>query len=169
MGDFSNIINLDEKLGGDRTTNNHMVNFMNFLNSINVISIPSEGIPFTWTNIVIYEKLDRAVANPALFNLYPNMSLENLPIVGCNHGPITITLTQKVNSGTKPFHFEAMWLSHDSLVNIVKNAWSNRTDDNPIRNFSGICNAFASSARNWNREVFGNSFSKMKQCPKGCY
>lgn len=57
----------------------------------------------------------------AWLNLYPNMSLENLPIVGSDHGPITITLSRKVNSGTKPFRFEAMWLSHDSLVNIVKN------------------------------------------------
>lgn len=171
MGDFNNIINLDEKLGGDRNTHNHTVNFINFLNSINVVSIPSEGIPFTWTNkhkdnTVIYEKLDRAVANPTSLNLYPNMSLENLPIVGSNHGPIAITLSQKVNSGTKPFRFEAMWFSHDSLINIVKNAWSNRTDDNPIQNFSGICNVFASLARNWNREVFGNLFSKMNNLQK---
>lgn len=39
-------------------------------------------------------------------------------------------------------------------------------DDNPIRNFLGICNAFASLARNWNREAFGNIFSKMNNLQK---
>lgn len=69
MGDFNNILCLDDKLGSDRTVNNHMVNFSNFLNSINAISLPNIGIPFTWTNnhkdnTIIYEKLDRALANP---------------------------------------------------------------------------------------------------------
>lgn len=69
-----------------------MIRFQIFLNQGNHCSLNASGVPFTWTNnqrdnTVIYERLDMVVANPQWFNIFPSASLENLPIVGTDHGP----------------------------------------------------------------------------------
>lgn len=68
IGNFNNIINLEEKVGGDRSVSEHMANLNNFLNDRNLISIDATGVPFTWCNghkdsTIIFERLHRAVAH----------------------------------------------------------------------------------------------------------
>lgn len=67
------------------------------------------------------------------------MSLENLPIIGSDHGPICLTLYQKDWTSPKPFRFEAMWLFHCDFKNLVKKAWTSQVDPNPLKNFSAKC------------------------------
>lgn len=166
-GDFNNILHTNEKLGGLTATNIYMNRFQNFLNNGQLFSLPASGIPFTWTNnhrddTIIYERLDRALANPAWMNAFPHTSLENLPIVGSDHGPICLTLNHSKLSSARNFKFEAMWTTHDDFINIVKNAWSNQVTGNAIQQFMSLSNSFKFLARNWNKNVFGDLFTKIK-------
>ena len=83
--DFNAILYLEEKIGGTQSANNYMINFSNFLRDGNLVSLPAYGVLFTWSNChknhtVIFERLDRALANPSWLNLFPDFNLHNFPV-----------------------------------------------------------------------------------------
>ncbi|KAB2625369.1 hypothetical protein D8674_017029 [Pyrus ussuriensis x Pyrus communis] len=103
VGDFNNITNLAEKIGGNKTISNYMIELNRFLSEGNLISIPASGVLFTWCNghkdnTVIYERLDRAIANSDWINLYPKASLHKYPIFGSDHSPILLDTNSMYNT-----------------------------------------------------------------------
>jgi len=57
--------------------------------------VPLEGYPFTWfkslgTTRAVEERLDRALANNAWFNIFPNAMLEILAAPASDHYPILL-------------------------------------------------------------------------------
>lgn len=46
LGDFNNIINVEEKWGGNQSTNVHINNFINFLNAGKLILLDASSVPF---------------------------------------------------------------------------------------------------------------------------
>lgn len=168
MGDFNIIISPEEKLGGIGGVSNFMLNFSTFLNNNGLVSLQATGLPFTWTNkhvddTVIFERLDRAISNANFLLNYPDSRLENLPIISSDHGPICLTLENPKRKSSKPFRFEAIWLSHHSFKPLVENIWKQKINTNPILNFVTIAGQFASRARIWNKSVFGNIFRRMEE------
>lgn len=96
LGDFNNIVDLSEKLGGCQSTTVFMNKFINFLNNGNLISLMASGVPYTWCNghndnTRTYERLDRGVANSLWLNEFPDYSLHNYPIFGSDHSPILLS------------------------------------------------------------------------------
>ncbi|XP_024195601.1 uncharacterized protein LOC112198706 [Rosa chinensis] len=165
MGNFNNVTCTEEKSGGSNPSSTYMHNFIHFLNSINVCSLPAEGLPFTWSNkhsdqSLIFELLDRVVANPHWLNLFPFATLENLLISGSDHGPIVLTILPVRVIKTYSLKFEAIWQSHPEFPNLVKKFWSQTLDSNPIKNFKPISNAFCFHLSHWSKEQFGNFRNK---------
>ena len=58
----------------------------------------------------------------------------------------------------RPFRFQSIWLSHNEFPGIVQEAWSGQDV-----NLASAISGFVSRARVWNREVFGNVFTKKKR------
>lgn len=116
VGDFNNIVDLSKKVGGNQTHTTDMNNFINFLNRGILLSLNASGVPFTWTNChtdhtVVFERLDRVVANPLWLNMFRNYHLHNYPIFCSNHSPILVSLNSSEEKNNYfPFKFEAMWL-----------------------------------------------------------
>ena len=55
-----------------------------------------------------------------------------------------------------------MWTTHDDFINVVKNSWSNQVTGNAIQQFIALSNSFKFLPRNWNKNVFGDLFTKIK-------
>ncbi|CAL9026218.1 unnamed protein product, partial [Prunus brigantina] len=96
LGDFNNIWSLNEKMGGSQMITPAMIKFNKFLNDCEVFIMNASGVPFTWCNghhdnYIIYERLYRALVNPAWMTLFPNSELQNLSILRSDHGPILFT------------------------------------------------------------------------------
>lgn len=144
-----------------------MIRFQQFLSQEGLVSLDATGVPFTWTNnhrnnSILFERLDRVVANPKWFTAFPNASLENLPIVGSDHGPICLSLHNKPSFSSFGFKFEAMWLRHPDFSNVVQGAWSNHVAGSSVQKFVTLCHSFKCLARTWNKNVFGDLFNKIK-------
>ncbi|XP_062021121.1 uncharacterized protein LOC133737612 [Rosa rugosa] len=168
MGDFNIITSLDEKLGGSQVVTNYMLNFYDFLNNENLFSLRAFGIPYTWTNkheddSIIFETLDRVCVNTSLLNDCPDIKLENLPIIGSDHGLICLTLNNMKKKKNRCFKFEAIWLSHKEFIPLVENIWNQKHNTNPLLNFVTIANQFSSQAQSWNKNVYGNLFRKLEE------
>lgn len=165
MGDFNNILNLQEKIGGNRVHTTYMTQFSNFLNQANLISLPCSGNMYTWCNnqdsaTCIYERLDHALANANWLQLHPNFELVNLPIHGSDHGPISLSLGPRKFNVNRIFRFEAMWLRHDSFSDLVTKVWHFVTSGSPIQKFTTHCSQFQYLTRQWNKSDIWRSFPK---------
>ncbi|XP_021807878.1 uncharacterized protein LOC110751684 [Prunus avium] len=167
LGDFNNICSLNEKIGGSQVVSQAMMNFNKFLNDCEVLSMNASGVPFTWCNghhdnSIIYERLDRALANPNWMSLYPHCELQNLPILRSDHGPILLTCSNHLRRVPEAFRFEAMWLAHKDFDKVVTQTWNNNYSGNAAQKIQTCCNTFKHQLKSWNRNVFGDLFQKIK-------
>ena len=89
-----------------------------------------KGYPFTWfkslgTSRAVEERLDRALANNAWFNLFPNALLENLVAPASDHYPILLhhCYVPRVPLSCRKFKYENMWQLELGFHDMVTNSW----------------------------------------------
>ncbi|CAL9002648.1 unnamed protein product, partial [Prunus brigantina] len=166
LGDFNNICSLNEKVGGSLVNSQAIRNFNKFIDDCEVVSMTASGVPFTWCNghrdnTIIYERLDRALANPNWMRLHPHSELQNLPIVRSDHGPIFLKCNHSSKRIPKAFKFEAMWLAHKDFDQVVSQVWNCSYVGNAAQQIQTCCNTFKHQLKTWNRSVFGDLFHKL--------
>lgn len=85
-------------------------NFKKLLDENGLLGI-GRGLLYTWLNNrtikdVSFERLDR-VANQQLLNVYKDVRVENLSIIGLDHGSILLTTeSQKLIAKHSPFNLK---------------------------------------------------------------
>lgn len=113
IGDLNELSTFADKLAKNIGNSTRLNKFNSFLNMNNLIDIGQIRLSFTWWNSkqkenAIYERPDRVVANPTWINIYKEVYVENLPIVGSDHGPILLSMTnQFLAKRYPPFRFDA--------------------------------------------------------------
>lgn len=161
LGDFNEILNDSEKMGGSPVDQNRALRFAEVLNNCGFIDLGFSGPPFTWSNLrqsedLIQERIDRVVANASWKCMFPNAEVTHLPRVHSDHCPVLLDLNPRTHQALeRPFRFQTMWMSHPDFKNLVKAAWDDKSC--PLENSIII---FSSRVSRWNKEVFGNIFHK---------
>lgn len=95
------------------------------------MDLGSSGPKFTWRDPIyhvgqrIYEKLDRAMSNIVLIEMFPNAHVKVLARVEfSDHHPILIMPYMRMtNIITRPFKFESALLVDDSYHNMLRRSW----------------------------------------------
>lgn len=76
------------------------------------------------TTKAIFERLDRVLTYRWL-EMYPNINLVSLPIIGSDHARIFLTTCNfRPQNRAGIFKFDAKWLLGPTLFDIIKNIWS---------------------------------------------
>jgi hypothetical protein len=119
-----------EKVGGALRTNGQMEDFRRVVQECNLGDLGYVGSKFTWSNeresgVHVKERLDRALANPEWGGLYPNTSLEVLPVTTSDHKPLWLRFNPYVRRAPKLFKFEACWNIDQDCGEVINQAWSN--------------------------------------------
>ncbi|KAH0778499.1 hypothetical protein KY290_004926 [Solanum tuberosum] len=98
-GEFNEVLHAREKLGGNNINHNRASLFWNCLNECKMIDLRFKGCKYTWTNKryknmsnLIFERLDRCVANDFWIKLFPNSVITHLPKTKSDQCPMLITL-----------------------------------------------------------------------------
>ncbi|KAL3622060.1 hypothetical protein CASFOL_034256 [Castilleja foliolosa] len=101
------------------------------------------------------------VGNSDWLALYPHSSVNHLTPIASDHRPILIStcIDQGIHS---PFRFEAMWLEDNSIYDIVNNSWKTSVTGSPPHRLASKIKIVKQDLKVWNRNVFGNCFSKAK-------
>lgn len=115
---------------------------------------------YTWTNKryrnhsqLIFERLDRGVANVHWINKFPNCVDMQLPRIKFDHCPLLLDLNVHTSPQIpKPFCIEPMWCSHPTFSDLIRNSF---TESHNL--LTSITN-FQLEAKIWNRDVLGNIF-----------
>lgn len=97
-GDFKNIVNSSEKLGGRPLHLNRFSKLWNYINNCKLIDLGFKVCKFTWSNHrrkskgLIMERLDCVSANEDWMQIFPNTTITHLPKIYSDHSPILVKL-----------------------------------------------------------------------------
>ncbi|KAK4397093.1 putative mitochondrial protein [Sesamum angolense] len=115
-GDFNEILSDSEKSGGRRRPLWQIRRFREALASTDLHDLGYEGMSFTWCNQhpepdTIYERLDRACADPSWRARFPNAAVRHIPVTSSDHDALLIELVNTPRfprPKRRPFRFEAI-------------------------------------------------------------
>lgn len=123
-GDFNEVTNSTEKVGGLPINNRRSDNFLACLNHCQLIDLGYTGGTYTWSNNRhishrILERLDRCLANYDWLTIFPESSIHYLPRTHSDHSPLLLTLKKYSVPQDKIFHFETMWITHPQFTSLI--------------------------------------------------
>lgn len=129
LGDFNDIVSVDEKCGGNLDQGGKR--FVEWIDRNHLVGLGFSGAKFTWCNKqnaegIIWKRLDKGLCSIDWRLLFPDAHLLHLPRVNSDRCPILVRLDSKhyPNTTNVPFHFQAMWMSHPDFKEFVTNLWS---------------------------------------------
>ncbi|XP_028087357.1 uncharacterized protein LOC114288068 [Camellia sinensis] len=139
--------------------------FLDRVNHYNLIDLGSSRPRMTWTNnrqglANTMERLDRALCNAKWRTMFPEATVRVLPRTYSDHSPLVV-YTQgmhTLNPRNRPFRFEAAWMSHPDLINVIKSSWHNM--NNHLLDSTAD---FTNKVTEWNKEVFGSIFKRKRR------
>ncbi|KAL0342575.1 UNVERIFIED_CONTAM: hypothetical protein Scaly_1920100 [Sesamum calycinum] len=126
------------------------------------IDLSIRGDPLTWSSRhtfpnTVLERLHRACASGSWSQLFPNATIENLPVSCLDHKVLHIRLEDRPTytlQCSRPCRFEAAWLQSEQYEDIVAASWGSS------RGLGGsleVASKLASCQQNlhrWSRDVF---------------
>ncbi|CAI0395768.1 unnamed protein product [Linum tenue] len=167
-GDFNSIRGPEEKSGpASAATLRSCKVFNDRINKAALIDLGFTGPKFTWTrgdqaSTYKASRIDRSLCNDGWNILFPDSTVTYLPRIHSDHHPLLTTVTnQGVNQNpSRPFRFEAAWLTSDSFSDFLTGNW------NPQIPLPEALESLSERLKLWNRNSFGNIFQKKRRLLK---
>ncbi|CAL1379935.1 unnamed protein product [Linum trigynum] len=164
-GDFNAILAPEEKSGPSSSSTLYRCKVFNDrINQAELIDLGFSGPRFTWTrgetaSTFKASRIDRSLCNSLWNATFPDTTVTHLPRIHSDHHPILTTVgNQGVNpSISRPFRFEAAWLTSDSFDNLIAGEWDHQAPL-PV-----ALEKLASNLNQWNKDTFGNIFYKKRR------
>uniref|UniRef100_A0A803M2M8 Reverse transcriptase zinc-binding domain-containing protein n=1 Tax=Chenopodium quinoa TaxID=63459 RepID=A0A803M2M8_CHEQI len=113
---------------------------------------------------VIRERLDRFLGDEAWCHLFTQAEVQHLVRISSDHAPIMMNTATVFDRGkrSKPYRFEAWWLSSSECEEVVDRAWKGNAVAMPHEKVT-LC---ASSLTSWAQKKFGDIKKKLKDREK---
>lgn len=139
-GDFNQIGEINEKIGGKTPTFKRCLNFKNHLESCLLNDLGFHGPRYTWSNkrinnyhtllfflvinyhTLIKERLDRFLGNDLWLKLYTETKIYHLHSGASDHIPLLLH-TYSSRPKQPLFKFKPMWLTNPSFNVLIDNIW----------------------------------------------
>ncbi|KAF7842396.1 reverse transcriptase [Senna tora] len=128
LGDFNDLAAQSEKLGGRISSSRRFINLQTFLFDCELVDLGFKGPKFTCSNGQldwrhVKERHDRALCNLAFRRGFQKVQVLHLDKVGSDHCPLLLILEFCETKAPRSFKFEAIWLEHPDILDVVGNAW----------------------------------------------
>ena len=146
--------------------------FRDALDYYGFVDLGFSGPDFTWhgrrRGELIWERLDRGVANYEWLEKFPMGRVRHIHCFTSDHRPILLTLDPNGEHQRwrwKPFHFKAMWLTDSGRRDIVTRAWECSAEGTPMFIAAKKLKKCKKMLKAWSRDHFGNvqrSIKKLK-------
>lgn len=123
IGDFNEMLSINEKDGCRPIAPIRLSLFRYFLNSTGMMDLDLKGNCFTWAGnprdgVVTCQKIDRVIVNWSWRDLYPNDVGIAMPIINSDHSPIVL-LPQPPARVNRSFTYESFWEEHPDCRNVA--------------------------------------------------
>ena len=132
MGDFNELLSMNEKLGSPVRSSRQMQDFRDAIDECGFVDLGYQGSPFTWCNNrvdsgIVSERLDHGLATIPWMNIFPEARVIHLHASNPNHYPICLVPTpdhSPPKAKHRLFRFEEVWLSNPGYRETVAAAWT---------------------------------------------
>lgn len=129
MGDFNEIVDQSEKVGGVIRNAAQMESFKTTLSDCHLGDLGYRGSKFTWSNKrssaeFVKERMDRALATAGSCGQYPDAVVEVLPTRSSDHRSLWIRFQPNHIQSPKLFRFEANWNVSEDCADVIKTVWN---------------------------------------------
>ncbi|KAL0317199.1 UNVERIFIED_CONTAM: hypothetical protein Sangu_2134200 [Sesamum angustifolium] len=130
-GNFNEILDQSEKVRGPPGRPDKSGIFVRRWKKCALSDLGFTGSPFTWCNghrapTTVRPLFDRACANSGLSSLFPDVSINHVPMTCSDHAALLIRLADTQGFGSKaswPWRFEAAWLQSAQCEQVVADSW----------------------------------------------
>lgn len=127
IGDFNDILDAAEKVGGVPRTVRSMVDFRTFVTDNRLLDLGFMGYPFTWRNRRldggIQERLDRGLATDQWLYLYPDAKIHHLMAAGSDHVMLLLQTHGVPTRWQIRFIYDPRWNTNEGFRQVVKERW----------------------------------------------
>ncbi|KAG2297824.1 hypothetical protein Bca52824_034296 [Brassica carinata] len=126
-GDFNELVDPSEKLGGADRNESEGKDFRQMLSACGLGNIRHTGYQFSWAgtrnNETVQCRLDRTVANQAWIDMFPQASAHYLRKICSDHSPVLTTLVDQIWKRKAGFKYDQRWIKREGFAETVKGAW----------------------------------------------
>ncbi|XP_062014109.1 uncharacterized protein LOC133730559 [Rosa rugosa] len=126
IGDFNEILNNSEKLGGPLRSERQMRGFRDALGYGDLADLGFQGAKMTWWNSETQIRLDRAVGTSTWSDIFGYSRVKHLSPSDSDHVPILLQASS-IPLPKRPkrhsFKFESFWLQHQECDPLVLSNW----------------------------------------------
>ncbi|XP_042005794.1 uncharacterized protein LOC121754517 [Salvia splendens] len=162
-GDFNTILSSQDRTGSDTNRQAEMVDFAEAIEVCGLMDPGYDGSDFTWAKNGLMERLDRVLISETTAQTFEAIRVTNLPRIASVHGPLLVRCRPtNIFTGGKAFRFQNMWVRHEGFGDLVKEDWMAPTEAEGILNLKIKLARIKSTLKRWNKEVFGNIHSNLK-------
>ena len=122
LGDFNEMLSIDEKGGGHQRPERQMQQFRDALDDYGLMDSRYRGPKFTWfrrngEEAGIFERLDRGVANSAWINTFHEGYIQHLTVASSDHRPIFLRTKNETKGGIVHFSLNRCgWVQKDAKM-----------------------------------------------------
>ena len=163
IGDFNEILKTKEKIGDRIRSNAQMQAFWGALDFCGFVDLGYTGPEFTWHSqrhgYLIWERLDRGVANYDWVSKFPAATIRHLHCHTFDHHPISLIFNPNNESQRwyrRPFRFEEMWLTDSGCSDTMLRAWQVQQEDTPMFKVTKKPKKCKKMLKSWSKYHFGN-------------
>ncbi|EOY17514.1 Uncharacterized protein TCM_042330 [Theobroma cacao] len=165
-GDFNVILKREERLYGSAPHEGAMEDFASTLLDCGLLDGGFEGNSFTWTNNRMFQRLDRIVYNHHWINKFPVTRIQHLNRDGSDHCPLLISCFNSSEKAPSSFRFQHAWVLHHDFKTSVESNWNLPINGSGLQAFWSKQHRLKQHLKWWNKAVFGDIFSKLKEAEK---
>lgn len=165
IGDFNDILRVNEKKGRRRHPNWLISGFREALVDSGLSDLQMEGHPYTWeksrgTTRWVEVRLDRVCVNNDWMEMFPSSKVTNLIAPTSDHSTIflQITVWRQIPRGFR-FRFENSWLREEGCGTVVETVWKK----NGGNSFTQKLDMCARELRLWGDRLGKNFKEKLDQ------
>lgn len=101
-----------------------------------------------------------------LVHFFSIFRVTHLNHTASDHSPLFLSCDRDMASGPYRFKFLHAWLKYPGFLNVVRQSWSAQMVGSGMRAFQQKLVRFKLCLKVWNKDVFGNVFSRVKEAEK---
>ncbi|XP_016169513.1 uncharacterized protein LOC107612220 [Arachis ipaensis] len=121
MGDFNEIVRVEERKGADSLSRS-AEEFKEWIQDMQLVDLPLTDRKFTWFRGRSCSRLDRAMVSVEWLEEFPEIRLKGGPRGLSDHCPIIVEENIR-RGGPRPFRSLDSWFTHEGFLRMVKEEW----------------------------------------------